>query len=110
MNDENQEKFQKKRREAIGNQRNTKIEEFVLLRKFRSPKSHPAKRGFPYEKILQPKEPSYEIGVLLRKEGPPAKPFRSHKNPPTKNFIAAKPPLGTPVPFRSPKAHFIAAK
>ena len=110
LNDQNREKFQKKWREAIGNQRSTKTEEFVLLRKFRSQKSHPGKKVFPSKRISQPREPSCENRVMLRKEGPPTKQFRSHKNPPAKNFVAAKLPPGTRVPFRNPKAHFAATK
>ena len=74
--------FKKKWRVASGNQRNLKVKKFIGLRKFRSQKSSPAKRGFPYETISKPKGPCCEIEVLLRNKPPSAKSFRSHKPTP----------------------------
>ena len=80
LNDQNYEEFQNKWREAIWNQRSTKTEEFMLLWKFRSQKSHPTKRGFPCEKFLQPQDPPCEttprhMCAILQ----PKSPFRSYE-------------------------------
>ena len=58
----------------------------------KEPKKHKNRGIYSPAKISQPKELSCENGVMLQKEGP-----------------LVKPPLGTRVPFRNPKAHFAAA-
>ena len=74
--------FKKKWRVASGNQRSSKANKFIGLRKFRSQKSSPMKRGFPCETISQLKGPCCKIEVLLRNKPPFAKSFRSHKPTP----------------------------
>ena len=82
----------------------------VPLRKFCSQNSSPAKRGFLYEIISQPKVPSAKLRSCCE-IGPPLRNHFSALRPPsTKFFAAAKPLSGTRVPFRSPNTHFATAK
>ena len=67
LSDQNQEKFQKKWREATGNQKAQKQRNLFSLWKFHKVKNHLVEKGSPCEKISQPKEPSCENEVVLRK-------------------------------------------
>ena len=60
--------------------------------------------------FLQPQGSCCEIKPWLRNSPLAAKCFLNLIAPSAKIFAAAKPPLGTRVPFRSPPLHFAVAK
>ena len=68
------------------------------------------KKAFLCEIISQPKEPSCEIGVLLRLEPPLAKSFHSHKTPPYKNFCSCETTPRHTCAISQPKSPFRSCK